>query len=1008
MNSFKIKYFIRLMIISSIIFFPDNLFAYDETIVHPSLTSEMAKLYNLGYDDKLTDQETEWMKKGSTDEDKIWGGIKIIRSANHFYNPLGTRGWVDGSNKAQILSLIDVGETSKQWAHDSVAQSEYVGGDYTWERAIYDYVNGDKQHAYESLGHIMHLIEDATVPAHVRSDLHISPKEAAAYKDSPITQMFFDFEPYEGWTGGTAYWKDLKLDFSSQLFRENKKPIALGSLDEYFANVAGYTNNNFFSKDTISAYPMPLNYSKEGSEKVANGDIVSYVYGFDENGGKFKLARIYGDLNSKQKVYKLDDGNSEIHSDYWSHLAPKAVLAGAGIIKLFKDEVKKVQQNPTAVKKPDTFVTYYVAKPITAVGTTAGSGVLAASSVAASLAVSATGALSNAVNQFGTGINNLLSSTRAVIVQPFVSSDSTSNSSEMTQSDSNYSDQATGEIQSEELAGPAENSAVNPVYDAELILDETASLSFEPGQDINLNVKIKNIGTVVWQRDEISLGVYLAPADAAKFYHPAWLTAIRTTLLEEQTLAPNAIGNFDFIIKSPSAPGDYFFRAMPEREDADSVFSWMGKNIVSWTIKVNPPALPKNAIASAMPAQEIAQNLSGENQDSANNSQNKNIGGNNNSANTGLGNSSTDNSTVNSGTSGGNGGGGGYSPVYYGSAALTPTPTPTPSASSSPSPSPSPTPEVSPSPLPNPSPEATDGAAEAAKSTPSPTPTPTFTPTPTPLPTPLPILISEAAAGIGNAENEFIELYNMGGTPINLKESGIKLILVDSSDNDTIKRITWATEIIGPRGFFLFGTGNVGLALDAAYSNGSLTGVSGVIIADKDGNTIDKVSWGEKPPRENLKSPPLKAAETEGLLIDQDGGLKTGQSLERKADADSTAVSLAIGGADEYLGNGYDTDNNSADFILQDSPNPQNSKSPAEPEIIPTPTPTPEPSTTPTPEPSPSSTPAPPPVYNVNKSIYYTAIQDAIDAATPGDEIDVNSDVLRECRCEQKSYFKRN
>ncbi len=54
-------------------------------------------------------------------------------------------------------------------------------------------------------------------------------------------------------------------------------------------------------------------------------------------------------------------------------------------------------------------------------------------------------------------------------------------------------------------------------------------------------------------------------------------------------------------------------------------------------------------------------------------------------------------------------------------------------------------------------------------------------------------------------------------------------------------------------------------------------------------------------------------------------------SAERKAQSGSTAASLASGGADATLGNGYDSNNNSADFVAQSSINPQNSASPTEP-----------------------------------------------------------------------------
>jgi hypothetical protein len=52
-------------------------------------------------------------------------------------------------------------------------------------------------------------------------------------------------------------------------------------------------------------------------------------------------------------------------------------------------------------------------------------------------------------------------------------------------------------------------------------------------------------------------------------------------------------------------------------------------------------------------------------------------------------------------------------------------------------------------------------------------------------------------------------------------------------------------------------------------------------------------------------------------------------SLERKANAASTEVTMAANGVDILAGNGYDTNNNSIDLVKL-NPNPQNSKSPAE------------------------------------------------------------------------------
>ncbi|MGC8928828.1 MAG: lamin tail domain-containing protein, partial [Myxococcota bacterium] len=55
------------------------------------------------------------------------------------------------------------------------------------------------------------------------------------------------------------------------------------------------------------------------------------------------------------------------------------------------------------------------------------------------------------------------------------------------------------------------------------------------------------------------------------------------------------------------------------------------------------------------------------------------------------------------------------------------------------------------------------------------------------------------------------------------------------------------------------------------------------------------------------------------------------KSVERKARNTSIAATMQSGGIDEFLGNGYDTDNNANDFIVRDTKEPQNSSSPPEP-----------------------------------------------------------------------------
>jgi hypothetical protein len=73
-----------------------------------------------------------------------------------------------------------------------------------------------------------------------------------------------------------------------------------------------------------------------------------------------------------------------------------------------------------------------------------------------------------------------------------------------------------------------------------------------------------------------------------------------------------------------------------------------------------------------------------------------------------------------------------------------------------------------------------------------------------------------------------------------------------------------------------------------------------VIISDGEDNIIDSVGWGKSD-----KAPPALAVEGDGIVLEK--GLETGQSIERKTP-------------------GWDTDDNSLDFVLREVPNPQNSQ----------------------------------------------------------------------------------
>lgn len=339
MNSLVKKIFILIIFVSAILIF-NSVFSYDDKTTHPALTDEIVDFYNLNFpDNPLTAEEKEWIVQGSIDEDTP------PRWINHFYDPIYQNGWSGEKTGIWSQSLIQYfskfGLSNEQpvsslnWLHNQKLQAKYgqYKGNRTWERTIYELAkNKNKKEAYYTLGFILHLIEDATVPDHTRNDTH-------AHELQYLTGDYGS--PYEEYL--KKYKRD-NLNIAQNLFNQKEKPIILNSIDDYLISLAQYSNKYFFSKDTI-------NDQKYQYPKIIEEDGI-YGYGKDENDVEFPLVKVEykyilkGGQFKKIRNYYLpyELKNSIILNAYFSRLSRKAVLAGAGIIKLFKEEVAKAEK----------------------------------------------------------------------------------------------------------------------------------------------------------------------------------------------------------------------------------------------------------------------------------------------------------------------------------------------------------------------------------------------------------------------------------------------------------------------------------------------------------------------------------------------------------------------------------------------------------------------------------------------------------------------------------------
>ncbi len=353
---FSVKFFLLglfpLVLLGLFVITPYQARAYNVQ-THIYLTSAIFDFYKQHYaghysSSGLSDDLKNYLLEGSQREDDA------PRWLNHFYDPVKDRGL---TYDPAIDPLINVGtwEKSVDWAQDeknqnslsyestsliasilNASQQKQLGlfpdeSNFAWQQAIRYWINGDKEKALFSLGHILHLIEDASVPDHTRNDPHPfgSPYEKFAQKftlDTPDKNL------------------------SERL--SDKNPVTLNSLDDYFDKLARYSNNYFFSQDTIgiqSGYDLPR-INPENAERRDDGYY--YLAGKDEE-GDYDLVRKKS-LDNLAIVPKGEwsiDNNSVLMS-YWERLSVKAAQYGAGAINLFFQDVEKYKNDPEFSRAP--------------------------------------------------------------------------------------------------------------------------------------------------------------------------------------------------------------------------------------------------------------------------------------------------------------------------------------------------------------------------------------------------------------------------------------------------------------------------------------------------------------------------------------------------------------------------------------------------------------------------------------------------------------------------------
>ncbi|HET9082774.1 MAG TPA: lamin tail domain-containing protein, partial [Candidatus Limnocylindrales bacterium] len=221
------------------------------------------------------------------------------------------------------------------------------------------------------------------------------------------------------------------------------------------------------------------------------------------------------------------------------------------------------------------------------------------------------------------------------------------------------------------------------------------------------------------------------------------------------------------------------------------------------------------------------------------------------------------------------------------------------------------------------------------------------------------LVVSELQTGGSSASDEFVEIANQGGAPVDL--IGLEVVYATSSGSTVTRKATWTASTVllpGRRILIVNSVGSYVAMGDATYTGGFAATGGAIALRVVGGSVIDAIGWGD-----------ATNAFVEGSPV--------------AAPPASSSVERRPGGA---AGNATDTNDNAADWFISATPGAQNLASPAVPGIVPTPTPTPSATATATPSPSPTATPSPSPTATPSPSATATATPTVTPTAPPTPE----------------------
>ena len=301
----------------------------------------------------------DWISWGGRYEDELPVPGIYGRSYNHFHDPtklLNQAGFSDWLHLEIINNVLPLhaGISSVIWALDSNAQSSVpLFGDYSWPAArnyFYnaltatdvDTRNNNFSDCFRSIGQLMHLIEDVSVPEHTRNEEHATGYNYEVYVQDNLNGPDFNYSmanpviPYPtilaqpGFSQFSGIPISRLIDTGNFIATGGQNPAATTGTN---IGLAEFTNVNFFGTRSTKSYYFPgaaeTFQSYSGLNPAGTKQKLYYKKTGDGVPVEHLAAKAYlGDLFTKYHIQDSYDGwillDDNCYKDYANILLPRA------------------------------------------------------------------------------------------------------------------------------------------------------------------------------------------------------------------------------------------------------------------------------------------------------------------------------------------------------------------------------------------------------------------------------------------------------------------------------------------------------------------------------------------------------------------------------------------------------------------------------------------------------------------------------------------------------------